>query len=112
MKKTFKITGLSTLIIGFFVSVASAKDLATYIDNAYKEIIEKQIYTEKQADSLWWKTNAREMILTPNEEYDDLGDKFYDSKLRSDESLNITRLLVDYPSATASYLHQIFRGCP
>lgn len=110
MKKTFKITGLSTLIIGFFVSVASAKDLATYIDNAYKEIIEKQIYTEKQADSLWWKTNAREMILTPNEEYDDLGDKFYDSKLRSDESLNITRLLVDYPSATASYLHQIFKA--
>ena len=110
MKKTFKIAALSTLIIGFFVSVASAKDLATYIDNAYKEIIEKQIYTEKQADSLWWKTNAREMILTPNEEYDDLGDKFYDSKLRSDESLNITRLLVDYPSATASYLHQIFKA--
>ena len=50
------------------------------------------------------------MILTPNEEYDDLGDKFYDSKLRSDESLNITRLLVDYPSATASYLHQIFKA--
>lgn len=110
MKKTFKITALSTLIIGFLVSVASAKDLVTYIDNAYKEIIEKQIYTEKQADSLWWKTNAREMILTPNEEYDDLGDKFYDSKLRSDESLNITRLLVDYPSATASYLHQIFKA--
>ena len=108
MKKTFKIAALSTLIMGFFVSVASAKDLATYINNAYKEIIEKQIYTEKQADSLWWKMNEREMILTPNEEYDDLGDKFYDSKLRSDESLNITRVLVDYPSATASYLHQIY----
>ena len=108
MKKTFKITALSTLIIGFFVSVASTKDLATHIDNAYKKIIENQIYTEKQADSLWWKTNGREMILTPNEEYDDLGDKFYDSKLSSDESLNITRLLVDYPSATASYLHLIY----
>lgn len=107
MKKTFKIAALSTLIMGFLVSVASAKDLVTYIDNAYKEIIEKQIYTEKQADALWWKTNERDMILTPNEEYDDLGDKFYDSKLRSDESLNITRLLVDYPSATAAYLHQI-----
>lgn len=108
MKKTFKIAALSTLIMGFFVSWSPAKDLTTYIDNAYKEIIENQIYTEQQADSLWWKTNERDMILTPNEEYDDLGDKFYDSKLRSDESLNITRLLVDYPSATASYLHQIF----
>ncbi|MDO5767421.1 MAG: S-layer homology domain-containing protein [Spirochaetales bacterium] len=107
MKKTFKITALSTLIIGFFVSVASAKDLATYIDNAYRKIIENQIYTEKQADSLWWKLNERDMILTPIKEYDDLGDKFYDSKLSSDESLNITRLLVDYPSATATYLHQI-----
>ena len=107
MKKTFKIAALSTLIMGFFVSVASAKDLATYIDNAYKKIIENQIYTEKQADSLWWKLNERDMILTPNEEYDDLGDKFYDSKLCKDESLNVTRLLVDYPSATATYLHQI-----
>lgn len=109
MKKTFKIAALSTLIMGFFVSWSPAKDLTTYIDNEYKEIIEKQIYTEQQADALWWKTNERDMILTPNEEYDDLGDMFYDSKLRSDESLNITRLLVDYPSATASYLHQIFR---
>ena len=109
MKKTFKIAALSTLIMGFFVSLSPAKDPTTYIDNAYKEIIENQIYTEQQADALWWKTNERDMILTPNEEYDDLGDMFYDSKLRSDESLNITRLLVDYPSATASYLHQIFR---
>lgn len=109
MKKTFKIAVLSTLIMGFFVSWSPAKDPTTYIDNAYKEIIENQIYTEQQADALWWKTNERDMILTPNEEYDDLGDMFYDSKLRSDESLNITRLLVDYPSATASYLHQIFR---
>ena len=109
MKKTFKIAALSTLIMGFFVSWSPAKDLTTYIDNAYKEIIENQIYTEQQADALWWKTNERDMILTPNEEYDDLGDMFYDSKLRSDESLNITRLLVDYPSATAAYLHQIDR---
>ena len=108
MKKTFKIAALSTLIMGFFVSWSPAKDLTTYIDNAYKEIIENQIYTEQQADALWWKTNERDMILTPNEEYDDLGDMFYDSKLRSDESLNITRL-VDYPSATAAYLHQIDR---
>ena len=43
MKKTFKIAALSTLIMGFFVSVASAKDLATYIDNAYRKIIENQI---------------------------------------------------------------------
>ena len=68
MKKTFKIAVLSTLIMGFFVSWSPAKDLTTYIDNAYKEIIEKQIYTEQQADSLWWKTNERDMILTPNEE--------------------------------------------
>lgn len=107
MKKTLKITALSTLLMGFFVSWSPAKDLATYIDNAYRKIIENQIYTEKQADALWWKLNERDMILTPNEEYDDLGDKFYDSKLRSDESLNVTRLLVDYPSATAAYLHQI-----
>lgn len=107
MKKTLKITALSTLLMGFFVSWSPAKDLATYIDNAYKKIIENQIYTEKQADSLWWKLNERDMILTPIKEYDDLGDKFYDSKLSSDESLNITRLLVDYPSATATYLHQI-----
>ena len=107
MKKTLKITALSTLLMGFFVSWSPAKDLATYIDNAYKKIIENQIYTEKQADSLWWKLNERDMILTPNEEYDDLGDKFYDSKLCKDESLNVTRLLVDYPSATATYLHQI-----
>lgn len=109
MKKTFKIAALSTLIMSFFVNLSPAKAPTTYIDNAYKEIIENQIYTEQQADALWWKTNERDMILTPNEEYDDLGDMFYDSKLRSDESLNITRLLVDYPSATASYLHQIFR---
>ncbi len=107
MKKTLKIAVFFILIASFFVSVVSAKDLATYIDSAYKKIIENQIYTEKQADALWWKTNERDMILTPNEEYDDLGDKFYDSKLRSDESLNVTRLLVDYPSATAAYLHQI-----
>ena len=107
MKKTFKITALSTLLMGFFVSWSPAKDLATYIDNAYKKIIENQIYTEKQADSLWWKLNERDMILTPNEEYDDLGDKFYDSKLCKDESLNVTRLLVDYPSATANYLHHL-----
>ena len=107
MKKTFKITALSTLIIGFFVSVASAKDLVTYIDNAYKEIIEKQIYTEKQADALWWKLNEREMILTPNEEYDDFGDYQYGKLLCKDESLNVTRLLVDYPSATANYLHHL-----
>lgn len=107
MKKTLKITALSTLLMGFFVSWSPAKDLATYIDNAYKKIIENQIYTEKQADSLWWKLNERDMILTPNEEYDDLGDKFYDSKLCKDESLNVTRLLVDYPSATANYLHHL-----
>ncbi len=107
MKKTFKITALSTLLMGFFVSWSPAKDLATYIDNAYRKIIENQIYTEQQADALWWKTNERDMILTPNEEYDDLGDKFYDSKLCKDESLNVTRLLVDYPSATANYLHHL-----
>ena len=107
MKKTFKIAALSTLIMGFFVSVASAKDLATYIDNAYKKIIENQIYTEQQADALWWKLNEREMILTPNEEYDDLGDYQYGKLLCKDESLNVTRLLVDYPSATANYLHHL-----
>lgn len=110
MKKTFKIATLSTLIMGFFVSVASAKDPVAYINNAYKEIIEKQIYTEKQADSLWWKTNGRDMILTPIEEYDDLGGRYYESKLWQEDSLYITRLLVDYPSATASYLHQIYMG--
>ena len=109
MKKTFKIAALSTLIMGFFVSWSPAKDISTYINNAYKEIIEKQIYTEKQADSLWWKTNAREMILTPIEEYDDLGDRCYESKLWQEDSLYITRLLVDYPSATASYLHQLYK---
>ena len=109
MKKTFKIAALSTLIMGFFVSWSPAKDISTYINNAYKEIIEKQIYTEKQADSLWWKTNAREMILTPIEEYDDLGDRYYESKLWQEDSLYITRLLVDYPSATASYLHQLYK---
>ena len=51
MKKTFKIAALSTLIMGFFVNVASAKDPAAYINNAYKEVVENQIYTEKQADS-------------------------------------------------------------
>lgn len=65
MKKTLKIAALSTLFMGFFVSWSPAKDISTYINNAYKEVVENQIYTEKQADSLWWKTNAREMILTP-----------------------------------------------
>ena len=108
MKKTLKIATLSTLIMGFFASVASAKDISTYINEAVKEVTENQIYSEKQADSLWWKTNEREMVLTPIEEYDDLGDSFYESKLWKDDSLYITRLLVDYPSATASYLHQIY----
>ena len=34
-----------------------------------------------------------------------LGDHYYEPLLRSDESLNVTRLLVDYPTATASYLY-------
>lgn len=110
MKKTLKIAALSTLIMGFFVSVLPAKDISTQISDAFKEIIKNQIYSEKQADSLWWKTNAREMILTPIEEYDDLGDRCYESKLWQEDSLYITRLLVDYPSATASYLHQIYMG--
>lgn len=109
MKKTLKIAALSTLIMGFFVSVLPAKDIAEYFDKIEKEAVEKQIYTEKQADSLWWKTNAREMILTPIEEYDDLGDRYYESKLWQEDSLYITRLLVDYPSATASYLHQLYK---
>ncbi|HAZ96625.1 S-layer homology domain-containing protein [uncultured Treponema sp.] len=108
MKKTLKIAALSTLFMGFFVSVLPAKDISTQISDAFKEIIKNQIYSEKQADSLWWKTNAREMILTPIEEYDDLGDRCYESKLWQEDSLYITRLLVDYPSATASYLHQIY----
>lgn len=107
MKKTLKIAVFFILIAGFFVSVVSAIDIAESINKAYRERIKKQIYTEKQADSLWWKLNERDMILTPIKEYDDLGDKFYDSKLCKDESLNVTRLLVDYPSATATYLHQI-----
>ena len=34
-----------------------------------------------------------------------LGNQYYWSLLKSDESLNVTRLLVDYPTATASYLY-------
>ena len=34
-----------------------------------------------------------------------LGDHYYGPLLKSDESLNVTRLLVDYPTATASYLY-------
>lgn len=105
MKKTLKIAALSTLIMGFFVSVVSAIDIAEGINKAYRERIKKQIYTEKQADSLWWKLNERDMILTPIKEETLLGDHYYEPLLRSDESLNVTRLLVDYPTATASYLY-------
>lgn len=105
MKKTLKIAALSTLIMGFFVSVVSAIDIAEGINKAYRERIKKQIYTEKQADSLWWKLNERDMILTPIKGKPLLGDPYYYSLLKSDESLNVTRLLVDYPTATASYLY-------
>ena len=105
MKKTLKIAVFFILISGFFVSVVSAIDIAEGINKTYRELIKKQIYTEKQADSLWWKLNERDMILTPIKEEPLLGDRYYDSLLRSDESLNVTRLLVDYPTATASYLY-------
>ena len=105
MKKTLKIAVFFILISGFFVSVVSAIDIAEGINKAYRDLIKKQIYTEKQADSLWWKLNERDMILTPIKEEPLLGDRYYDSLLRSDESLNVTRLLVDYPTATASYLY-------
>ena len=105
MKKTLKIAVFFILISGFFVSVVSAIDIAEGINKTYRELIKKQIYTEKQADSLWWKLNERDMILTPIKEETLLGDRYYDSLLRSDESLNVTRLLVDYPTATASYLY-------
>lgn len=104
MKKTLKIAVFFILIAGFFVSVVSAIDIAEGINKAYRERIKKQIYTEKQADSLWWKLNERDMILTPIKEETLLGDHYYEPLLRSDESLNVTRLLVDYPTATASYL--------
>ena len=103
MKKTLKIAVFFILISGFFVSVVSAIDIAEGINKTYRELIKKQIYSEKQADSLWWKLNERDMILTPIKEEPLLGDRYYDSLLRSDESLNVTRLLVDYPTATASY---------
>lgn len=103
MKKTLKIAVFFILISGFFVSVVSAIDIAEGINKAYRELIKKQIYTEKQADSLWWKLNERDMILTPIKEETLLGDRYYEPLLRSDESLNVTRLLVDYPTATASY---------
>lgn len=111
MKKTLKIAVFFILIAGFFVSVVSAIDIAEGINKAYRERIKKQIYTEKQADSLWWKLNERDMILTPIKEKALLGDHYYEPLLRSDESLNVTRLLVDYPTATASYLYgNIFFG--
>ena len=103
MKKTLKIAVFFILISGFFVSVVSAIDIAEGINKAYRELIKKQIYTEKQADSLWWKLNERDMILTPIKEETLLGDHYYENLLKSDESLNVTRLLVDYPTATASY---------
>lgn len=103
MKKTLKIAVFFILISGFFVSVVSAIDIAEGINKAYRERIKKQIYTEKQADSLWWKLNERDMILTPIKEEPLLGDRYYETLLKSDESLNVTRLLVDYPTATASY---------
>ncbi len=103
MKKTLKIAVFFILISGFFVSVVSAIDIAAGINKAYRERIKKQIYTEKQADSLWWKLNERDMILTPIKEEPLLGDRYYETLLKSDESLNVTRLLVDYPTATASY---------
>ena len=105
MKKTLKIAVFFILIAGFFVSVVSAIDIAESINKAYRERIKKQIYTEKQADSLWWKLNERDMILTPIKEETLLGDHYYKPLLKSDESLNVTRLLVDYPTATASYLY-------
>lgn len=105
MKKTLKIAVFFILISGFFVSVVSAIDIAEGINKAYRERIKKQIYTEKQADSLWWKLNERDMILTPIKEETLLGDHYYETLLKSDESLNVTRLLVDYPTATASYLY-------
>ena len=105
MKKTLKIAVFFILIAGFFVSVVSAIDIAEGINKAYRERIKKQIYTEKQADSLWWKLNERDMILTPIKEETLLGDHYYGPLLKSDESLNVTRLLVDYPTATASYLY-------
>lgn len=105
MKKTLKIAVFFILIAGFFVSVVSAIDIAESINKAYRERIKKQIYTEKQADSLWWKLNERDMILTPIKEETLLGDHYYEPLLKSDESLNVTRLLVDYPTATASYLY-------
>ena len=105
MKKTLKIAVFFILISGFFVSVVSAIDIAEGINKTYRELIKKQIYTEKQADSLWWKLNERDMILTPIKEETLLGDHYYEPLLRSDESLNVTRLLVDYPTATASYLY-------
>lgn len=104
MKKTLKIAVFFILIAGFFVSVVSAIDIAEGINKAYRERIKKQIYTEKQADSLWWKLNERDMILTPIKEETLLGNQYYWSLLKSDESLNVTRLLVDYSTATASYL--------
>ena len=104
MKKTLKIAVFFILITGFFVSVVSAIDIAAGINKAYRERIKKQIYTEKQADSLWWKLNERDMILTPIKEETLLGDHYYGPLLKSDESLNVTRLLVDYSTATASYL--------
>lgn len=105
MKKTLKIAVFFILIAGFFVSVVSAIDIAEGINKVYRERIKKQIYTEKQADALWWKLNEREMILTPIKEETLLGDHYYEPLLRADESLNVTRLLVDYPTATASYLY-------
>lgn len=105
MKKTLKIAVFFILIAGFFVSVVSAIDIAEGINKAYRERIKKQIYTEKQADSLWWKLNERDMVLTPIKEETLLGDHYYEPLLKSDESLNVTRLLVDYPTATASYLY-------
>lgn len=67
-------------------------------------------YTVEQADSLWWKRNKREMVLRglKETEYSDLGDKFYKSLLLKDDALNISRLLVDYPTATAGYLYGDF----
>ena len=107
MKKSVKFTALAMLAVSMFASIASAKDISTGINNAYRELMKKQIYTEKQADALWWKLNERDMVLKGfyRNEHPELGDGYYEKLLNSDESLNVTRLLVDYPTATAKYLY-------
>lgn len=73
-------------------------------------VADPAFYTVERADSLWWKRNKREMVLRgfKETEYSDLGDDFYKSLLLKDDSLTITRLLVDYPTATAGYLYGSF----